>query len=252
MPKVATEIKNHLQIEANKGKMFCVGGVKGLKCDYRRGKPCYFLQWKVNGKYRYHYLNTTSLKEAKEKAREARAWIDEGLDPNEIKRQEAAQREELERKEREKKAKTLRVVADKYFEHGLSVGLWKGKDQGAKKISRFRNHPIYKELAETPLSELTPQRAFILFKDCWAETPSQADKIHDTLNQIYNYAVAYDLAETNPVDKKGPFGVLIGPIIKARKKPNPLPAPKYQDIPKLLKDCIPYTSISKKAFIFRF
>lgn len=251
MPKVATEIKNHLQIEANKGKVFCVGGVKGLKCDYRREKPCYFLQWTVNGKYRYHYLNTISLKEAKEKARKARALIDEGLDPNEIKRQEAAQKEELERKDRERKANTLKVVADKYFDHGLSVGLWKGKDQGAKKISRFRNHPIYKELAETPLSELTPQRAFTLFKDCWAETPSQADKIHDTLNQIYNYAVAYGLAETNPVDKKGPFGVLIGPITKARKKQNPLPAPNYQDIPKLLKDCIPYTSVSKKAFIFQ-
>lgn len=92
MPKVTTELKTQFQIDARKGKVFCVGGVKGLKCDYRREKPCYFLQWTVNGKYRYHYLNTISLKEAKEKARKARALIDEGLDPNEIKRQEAAQK----------------------------------------------------------------------------------------------------------------------------------------------------------------
>lgn len=36
MPKLAIELTKQLQIEAKKGKDFTVGGVKGLKCDYRK------------------------------------------------------------------------------------------------------------------------------------------------------------------------------------------------------------------------
>lgn len=50
MPKLAIELTKQLQIEAKKGKDFTVGGVKGLKCDYRKSTPCYYIQWMEKGK----------------------------------------------------------------------------------------------------------------------------------------------------------------------------------------------------------
>lgn len=249
MPKVTAELKTQFQIDARKGKVFCVGGVKGLKCDYRREKPCYFLQWKTNGKYHYYYLNTTSLKEAKEKARKARALIDEGLDPNEIKSQEAAQKKEFERKDKERKANTLEAVTEIYFKS--REGTWKGEDGGAHKRRRLVNSELYKALANLPISEITPERVFELFKDYWVKKPNNADKILTTLSQIYIHAIGYSLTESNPIDKRGKLGMLFKSLERAREEKQNYPGPKYQDVPQLLKECIPYCSMSKSAFIFQ-
>ena len=65
MPKLAIELTKQLQIEAKKGKDFTVGGVKGLKCDYRKSTPCYYIQWMEKGKKHTYYFGSVGLKEAK-------------------------------------------------------------------------------------------------------------------------------------------------------------------------------------------
>ncbi len=255
MPKLATEITKQLQIEARKGKDFTVGGVKGLKCDYRRSTPCYYMQWMESGKKQTYYFGNVTLKEAKERAREARRLIDEGTNPKELQRAEQARNQAFEvalNEEQEKKQNTLRKVSELCFHEYQSKGIWKGKDKGQHEIDRF-NSAILPELGDIPITEITHKTLFEHFKHYWKETPNQADKVHRRLNLVFNWAIAQGTfyLETNPADLKGPFGILVKPLTLARPKKKNYPAPDYHRIGELLKECLEATSMSSRAFVLQ-
>lgn len=255
MPKLAIELTKQLQIEAKKGKDFTVGGVKGLKCDYRKSTPCYYIQWMEKGKKHTYYFGSVSLKEAKERAREARKLIDEGKNPKEIRRAEQERNKAIEEaliKEQEKKQNTLRRVSELCFNEYQSKGIWRGKDKGQHEISRF-NSAILPELGDIPITEITHKTLFEHFKNYWKETPNQADKVHRRLNLVFNWAIAQGTfhLETNPADIKGPFGILVKPLTLARPKKKNYPAPDYHRIGELLKECLEATSMSSRAFVFQ-
>lgn len=255
MPKLAIELTKQLQIEAKKGKDFTVGGVKGLKCDYRKSTPCYYIQWMEKGKKHTYYFGSVSLKEAKERAREARKLIDEGKNPKEIRRAEQERNKAIEEaliKEQEKKQNTLRRVSELCFNEYQSKGIWRGKDKGQHEINRF-NSAILPELGDIPITEITHKTLFELFKHYWKETPNQADKVHRRLNLVFNWAIAQGTfhLETNPADIKGPFGILVKPLTLARPKKKNYPAPDYHRIGELLKECLEATSMSSRAFVFQ-
>lgn len=255
MPKLAIELTKQLQIEAKKGKDFTVGGVKGLKCDYRKSTPCYYIQWMEKGKKHTYYFGSVSLKEAKERAREARKLIDEGKNPKEIRRAEQERNKAIEEaliKEQEKKQNTLRRVSELCFNEYQSKGIWRGKDKGQHEINRF-NSAILPELGDIPITEITHKTLFEHFKHYWKETPNQADKVHRRLNLVFNWAIAQGTfhLETNPADIKGPFGILVKPLTLARPKKKNYPAPDYHRIGELLKECLEATSMSSRAFVFQ-
>ena len=255
MPKLAIELTKQLQIEAKKGKDFTVGGVKGLKCDYRKSTPCYYIQWMEKGKKHTYYFGSVSLKEAKERAREARKLIDEGKNPKEIRRAEQERNKAIEEaliKEQEKKQNTLRRVSELCFYEYQSKGIWRGKDKGQHEINRF-NSAILPELVDIPITEITHKTLFEHFKHYWKETPNQADKVHRRLNLVFNWAIAQGTfhLETNPADIKGPFGILVKPLTLARPKKKNYPAPDYHRIGELLKECLEATSMSSRAFVFQ-
>lgn len=255
MPKLAIELTKQLQIEAKKGKDFTVGGVKGLKCDYRKSTPCYYIQWMEKGKKHTYYFGSVSLKEAKERAREVRKLIDEGKNPKEIRRAEQERNKAIEEaliKEQEKKQNTLRRVSELCFNEYQSKGIWRGKDKGQHEINRF-NSAILPELGDIPITEITHKTLFEHFKHYWKETPNQADKVHRRLNLVFNWAIAQGTfhLETNPADIKGPFGILVKPLTLARPKKKNYPAPDYHRIGELLKECLEATSMSSRAFVFQ-
>ena len=255
MPKLAIELTKQLQIEAKKGKDFTVGGVKGLKCDYRKSTPCYYIQWMEKGKKHTYYFGSVSLKEAKERAREARKLIDEGKNPKEIRRAEQERNKAIEEaliKEQEKKQNTLRRVSELCFNEYQSKGIWRGKDKGQHEINRF-NSAILPELGDIPITEITHKTLFEHFKHYWKETPNQADKVHRRLNLVFNWAIAQGTfhLETNPADIKGPFGILVKPLTLERPKKKNYPAPDYHRIGELLKECLEATSMSSRAFVFQ-
>ena len=255
MPKLAIELTKQLQIEAKKGKDFTVGGVKGLKCDYRKSTPCYYIQWMEKGKKHTYYFGSVSLKEAKERAREARKLIDEGKNPKEIRRAEQERNKAIEEaliKEQEKKQNTLRRVSELCFNEYQSKGIWRGKDKGQHEINRF-NSAILPELGDIPITEITHKTLFEHFKHYWKETPNQADKVHRRLNLVFNWAIAQGTfhLEINPADIKGPFGILVKPLTLARPKKKNYPAPDYHRIGELLKECLEATSMSSRAFVFQ-
>ena len=255
MPKLAIELTKQLQIEAKKGKDFTVGGVKGLKCDYRKSTPCYYIQWMEKGKKHTYYFGSVSLKEAKERAREARKLIDEGKNPKEIRRAEQERNKAIEEaliKEQEKKQNTLRRVSELCFNEYQSKGIWRGKDKGQHEINRF-NSAILPELGDIPITEITHKTLFEHFKHYWKETPNQAGKVHRRLNLVFNWAIAQGTfhLETNPADIKGPFGILVKPLTLARPKKKNYPAPDYHRIGELLKECLEATSMSSRAFVFQ-
>lgn len=252
---MAIELTKQLQIEAKKGKDFTVGGVKGLKCDYRKSTPCYYIQWMEKGKKHTYYFGSVSLKEAKERAREARKLIDEGKNPKEIRRAEQERNKAIEEaliKEQEKKQNTLRRVSELCFNEYQSKGIWRGKDKGQHEINRF-NSAILPELGDIPITEITHKTLFEHFKHYWKETPNQADKVHRRLNLVFNWAIAQGTfhLETNPADIKGPFGILVKPLTLARPKKKNYPAPDYHRIGELLKECLEATSMSSRAFVFQ-
>ena len=255
MPKLAIELTKQLQLEAKTGKDFTVGGVKGLKCDYRKSTPCYYIQWMEKGKKHTYYFGSVSLKEAKERAREARKLIDEGKNPKEIRRAEQERNKAIEEaliKEQEKKQNTLRRVSELCFNEYQSKGIWRGKDKGQHEINRF-NSAILPELGDIPITEITHKTLFEHFKHYWKETPNQADKVHRRLNLVFNWAIAQGTfhLETNPADIKGPFGILVKPLTLARPKKKNYPAPDYHRIGELLKECLEATSMSSRAFVFQ-
>lgn len=261
MPKIAKELRTPFEIEARKGTDFAVGGITGFRCDYRATRPCWYMRWSVKDdkaiRIKRYFIGTGyTLKDAKSEARRIRELIDKGLDPNEIRRQQAQRAKEEERRQKEEEAQrlnTLAVVAERYFTYGKEAGLWRGKDKGDNKINRFKNSRLFKDFGGTPITEITPQKLAAHFSDYWVGTPSQADKIHDTLNQIFNWAIAKEISnlKTNPAALNGPFGVLIGPLTKKREKDKNYPAPDYRRINELLSECAPFHSNSKKAFIFQ-
>ena len=256
MPKLAIELTKQFQIEARKGKDFTVGGVKGLKCDYRGANPCYYIQWMENGKKQTYYFGIVTLKEAKELAREARKLIDEGKDPRALKKAEAERNKANEEAlilEQEKKQNTLRRVSELCFKDYQSKGIWQGKDKGQHEINRF-NSAILPELGDIPITEITHKMLFEHFKHYWKETPNQAEKVHRRLNLVFTWAMhnEEDFHLThNPADLRGPFGMLVKPLTMARARKKNYPAPDYHRIGELLKECLEATSMSSRAFVFQ-
>lgn len=207
------------------------------------------------GKKHTYYFGSVSLKEAKERAREARKLIDEGKNPKEIRRAEQERNKAIEEaliKEQEKKQNTLRRVSELCFNEYQSKGIWRGKDKGQHEINRF-NSAILPELGDIPITEITHKTLFEHFKHYWKETPNQADKVHRRLNLVFNWAIAQGTfhLETNPADIKGPFGILVKPLTLARPKKKNYPAPDYHRIGELLKECLEATSMSSRAFVFQ-
>lgn len=207
------------------------------------------------GKKHTYYFGSVSLKEAKERAREARKLIDEGKNPKEIRRAEQERNKAIEEaliKEQEKKQNTLRRVSELCFNEYQSKGIWRGKDKGQHEINRF-NSAILPELGDIPITEITHKTLFEHFKNYWKETPNQADKVHRRLNLVFNWAIAQGTfhLETNPADIKGPFGILVKPLTLTRPKKKNYPAPDYHRIGELLKECLEATSMSSRAFVFQ-
>lgn len=256
MPKIAFELTKQFQIEARKGKDFTVGGVKGLKCDYRGANPCYYIQWMENGKKQTHYFGNVTLKEAKELAREARKLIDEGTNPKALKRAEQERKKALEQEitiEREKKLNTLRRVSELCFKDYQSRGIWKGKDKGQREINRF-NRKVLPELGDIPITDITPKMVFEHFKHYWIRTPVEADKVQRRLKLVFDWASGQEIFHIyqNPADKKGSFGTLIKPLTMARPKRKNLPAPDYRRMNELMKECLQGTSMSARALVLQF
>lgn len=255
MPKTAREITKALEIEARRGKDFTVGGIPGLKCDYREAAPCYYLQWTQNGRRQRFYIGTVTLKEAKIQARLLREEIDRGTDPKKLRiEQQEAERREAEQlqKERDKAAHTLANVSAECFAEYRTKGVWNGKDKGQHEIDRF-NRRVLPDLGELPITEITPHILYEHFKNYWVTKGNTADKVHNRLNLVFNWAVAkgtYGL-EVNPADKKGPFGVMIDPLTKAREKDGHSPAPDYRRVPELLRECLTEHSTSARACVFQ-
>lgn len=111
MPKIAKELKTNFEIETRKGTKFTVGGITGLKCDYRHANPYYYIQWTKNGKTKTFSLRVKTLEEAKLKARQIRELIDKEIDPEELNKQIEAKQEEILRKEREELKKKFLKLA---------------------------------------------------------------------------------------------------------------------------------------------
>lgn len=255
MPKIAKEITKQLQVEANKGRDFSLGGIVGFKCDYRRSKPCYYLQWSNKGKREVFYIGNVSLKEARKKAQQLRTDLDLGINPNEVKRQQ--EQKELERQtekrlEEERRRNTLKNVSEAFFQEMQSNRLWRAKDNGQREIKRF-NSKILPSLGNLLITEITPQDVYKHFTSYWVRTPNEADKVYTRLKQVFDWAIAKGTygVTSNPADKRGAFGVLIKPLTNSRQKNKNLPAPNYQRINELIRECLPPKSMSNYAFIFQ-
>lgn len=173
---------------------------------------------KPSGKWSFMGLGgypEVSAKKAREKAGQAIALIDQGVDPVERKVSEA-----------EQAAKSLhttfRAAAESWYDKKSKEGLAKGT---LDKVRTYLDKDILPALGDKQLDEITRRDCAALQKSFeLRDAHNVAKKARGWLNKIFGYAIASGLTENNPASE------LL--VVSA-------PAPKTQQYPHLLEPELP-------------
>jgi integrase len=124
------------------------------------GNRSFFLEYSMNGKRRFmplgHYP-AKSLKVARSEAKDARALVDMGIDPQ-LEREKQAKKQEAERKrlEREKKERETAVTVDGVLDYYLE-GVSENTRSDAERLFKNRFCDVRKQIGEMKLREVTDE-----------------------------------------------------------------------------------------------
>ena len=127
------------------------------------------------------------LKLARQRRSDARALIADGIDPNEIKKQEKAAEQE--------KSDTFKVVAEEWLK------LKKGElSEGTLRVARRRLETwAYPKLGHLPVADIKPAKVLETLREIENQGKHEtAHRIRQRIGEIYRYAIAEGRAETDP------------------------------------------------------
>lgn len=164
------------------------------------GGRCWRFLYRFNGKQKAMALGTypdVSIEHARKRLQDMRTLVADGIDPM---------------AERKKVGSTFEIVARQWFER------WReGRhERHAYYVIRRLEADVFPEIGSRPINEI-PASAF---RDAVRKVEKRgaldvAKRILNTCGQILRYAVANDLADTNPI-----AGIKPSDILKPRKKRN--------------------------------
>lgn len=174
------------------------------------------LKYRFGGKEKRLALgvyDAVGLKEARERANEARKMLSNGVDPG-------AERKAAKAKAAHDFANTLRSVADDWMDH--QAARW--EPGTARKIKRSLEMYVFKSLGDRPLANIRPGEVQAAVKAVEATGAGDtASRVLQRVKSIYRWAVTHERIESNPMVDLVPADVL-----KPREVTNRLALPERE------------------------
>ena len=194
-----------------------VNGSKYWRLDYRfRGK---------RNTLALGIYPTVSLKDAREKRREAKIHLENDRNPSEIRKEEklAMQVDDFE------------AVARQWWEHCKDT--WTPKH--AVRVLRWLENNVFRDLGNLYIDEITPKRVIATVRKIEARGAlHMANRVKQTISAVCRYAVQQGIATSNPA------GDLDG-IVKQRKVQHWASLPR-EELPQFLKELETYSNRGRK------
>lgn len=193
------------------------------------GTKAWLFRYMLNGRARHMGLgdvDTFSLKEARERARDARQLLADGIDPIEARREERDARRAEEAK---------RITFKKAAEEFLSAheGTWrnpKHRQQWRNSLSTY----AYPKIGDRPVSAIDEALINETLAPIWTDKPETASRVHQRVRRIVKW-----VGDGKPLPKPG----------KARRVRHH-PAMPYADLPAFMERLRGMGSISARALEF--
>jgi integrase len=230
MPKKAKELTAKAISNLKADGRYAVGGVDGLHLRIAGASRAWVLRVVVGTRINAEgspvihrrdiglgSFDDVTLAEARDKARELRKQVREGIDPLEAK--EAEQRAKLAAKAEDERRKTFKECAESVIEK-------KGKElRNTKALAQWRStlekyaYPVLNDGRK--IDELKKQDVLRVLKPIWSEKTETASRLRGRIETVFDYAKANDAYHgDNPAAWKG----MLEPLLP---KPNKVKQVKH-------------------------
>lgn len=255
MPKKAKEL-SALAVSRLKGDgRYAVGGVDGLYLRIantsRAWVLCVAMGTRVNnnGKTVPRRLSIglgsfteVSLAEAREKARELRKQIRNGIDPLQEKHAKQAAKQALQRKQ-----KTFEECAEAVYQ--IKASELKNKKHVAQWRSTLETY-AYPFIGKKVVSEITKADLLDILEPIWLTKNETASRVRGRIETVLDYAKAKEyFVGDNPAAWKGALKPLLPSSSKVQKQQH-FAAMKYEDVSSFMEKLSERKGVSARALEF--
>ncbi|MBD8689838.1 MULTISPECIES: tyrosine-type recombinase/integrase [unclassified Rhizobium] len=169
---------------------------------------------------------TTSIREARTKAFEARGAIDGGNDPLEVRRKQEREAVRL---------ATVPTFAEAAHQHHADkaegFGNKKHRDQWISTLERF----IFPRIGKTRVNELGPADFAACLKSIWLEKPETASRVKQRCDAVMNWAAANGFIVASPV---GVVDKILPKQPGKRERVQHQPALPWKSLPTFFKEVL--------------
>lgn len=240
------EVKRLVHTGGNRNRTFAVGGVSGLLLQITpSGGRSWVLRVRVGQKRREIGLGgypSVTLGQARDKAREIRNQVVEGIDPVE---QRKALRAELAAAQR--RNLTFSAAMERYFESKLDA--FKNKKHRAQWQSTLRTY-AEPQLGTMDVNDITVQDVLRVIEPIWRTKTETANRVRGRVEAILSWAtVSGHRSGDNPASWKGNLKELLPAPSKIKDATN-FPALALVDLPRWAKAVSARQGMSARALEF--
>lgn len=240
------EVKRLEHTGGNRNRTFAVGGVSGLLLQITpSGGRSWVLRVRVGQKRREIGLGgypSVTLGQARDKAREIRNQVVEGIDPVE---QRKALRAELAAAQR--RNLTFSAAMERYFESKLDA--FKNKKHRAQWQSTLRTY-AEPQLGAMDVNDITVQDVLRVIEPIWRTKTETANRVRGRIEAILSWAtVSGHRSGDNPASWKGNLKELLPAPSKIKDATN-FPALALVDLPRWAKAVSARQGMSARALEF--
>ena len=213
MPKLAKELQALAVSKRTAPGLHFVGGVQGLALQVTGGSRAWVLRATIGGKRRDMGLGPypgVTLAQARDKARDARELIRQGVDP--IHRQQAAQSA---MRAAVAEALTFKECAEKYI--AAHRAGWKNAKHAQQWGNTLEQH-AYPALGAVLVRDVKLPQVLAVLEPIWTTTNETASRLRGRIEQVLDWATARGLREgLNPARWRGYLDKLLPKPSKVNK-----------------------------------
>lgn len=227
MPKIAKQLTDLEVKNLSSVGRHAVGGVPGLcKQVGSSTSASWILKVTVSGRHQEIGLGScrsVSLKEARDRARQLRVEVSQGLDPLQCKRQA-----KLERRRKQQRAKTFDQVAGLYIDS--IAPQWQNRKSRAQWESSLAAY-VSPHIGQTNCADIDTPDVMSVLEPIWQTKTETASRIRGRIEKILAYAKTrgYRSGE-NPARYRGHLDTMLPSPDKLKRKVAQ-PALDYHELP---------------------
>lgn len=205
MPKLVKEMQA-IEVSRLRGNgLYMVGGVQGLGLQIKESSRAWILRVTIGGKRRDMGLGAypdVTLSTAREKARDARELIRQGVDP--IQRQQGAQSA---MRAAVAEALTFKACAEKYI--AAHRAGWKNAKHAQQWENTLAQH-AYPVLGAVLVRDIKLPQVLAVLEPIWTTTNETAVRLRGRIESVLDWATARGLRDgTNPARWRGHLDKLL-------------------------------------------